>query len=93
MNEFIRTTGDVRRIIAQTMLDVRSGTIDASRAQAVAQLAKELNSSLQAEVNVAKTLLLLKDNGVTVGNVAQLGHLAVEDESTLVTVEGKANRE
>ena len=54
LNEVIRTSGDVRRCLAQTMSDLRAGTIPVATALAIAANAKEITASLQVEVNVAK---------------------------------------
>jgi hypothetical protein len=51
LNEVIRTSGDIRRLIAESMQEVRSGKMDTVKAQAIASLAKELTASMQVEVN------------------------------------------
>jgi len=81
LNEIIRTSGDVRRCLAQTMSDIRSGDISVDKAQAVAALAKEITSSLQVEVNVAKVRIATLDNGKALGELTHLGKMLIEDNS------------
>ena len=81
LNEIIRTSGDVRRCLAQTMSDIRSGDISVDKAQAVAAQAKEITSSLQVEVNVAKVRIATLDNGKALGELTHLGKMLIEDNS------------
>lgn len=82
LNEIIRTSGDVRRCLAQTMSDIRSGDISVDKAQAIAALAKEMTASLQVEVNVAKVRIQTMDNGKALGELTHLGKMIIEDTST-----------
>lgn len=82
VNEVIRTSGDVLRLIAETMQDVRSGRIDTSKATAIAALAKELTSSMQAEVNVAKVNMALRKEGMGMNKISNMGKLLIGDDST-----------
>lgn len=78
-NEIIRTSGDVRRTLAQTMNDIRTGTITVDKANAIASLAKELTASLQVEVNVAKVRIATLDSGKALGELTHLGKMVIED--------------
>jgi len=82
LNEVIRTSGDVRRMIAETMQEIRSGKIDSSRGQTIASLAKELTASMQAEVNVAKLNMQLMKEGMGVNKISNMGKLLIGDDST-----------
>lgn len=82
LNEVIRTSGDVRRLLAQTMSDIRSGDISVDKANAIAALSKELTASLQVEVNVAKVRIQTLDNGKALGELTHLGKMIIEDNST-----------
>jgi ABC-type bacteriocin/lantibiotic exporter with double-glycine peptidase domain len=88
MNEVIRTSGDVRRMIAESMQEIRSGKMDTSRGQVIAALAKELTASLQAEVNVAKINMQLLKEGVSVNKISHMGKLLIGDEAT-PTLDGR----
>lgn len=89
MNEIIRTSGDVRRLIAESMQEVRSGKMDTAKAQAIAALAKELTSSMQAEVNVAKVNMLLRKEGMALNKISHMGKLLIGDDS-VPTLDGRA---
>ena len=82
LNEIIRTSGDVRRLLAQTMSDIRSGDISVDKANAIAALSKELTASLPAEVNVAKVRIQTMDSGKALGELTHLGKMIIEDTST-----------
>ena len=82
MNEIIRTSGDVRRLIAESMQDVRAGRMDTGKAQAIAALAKELTASMQAEVNVAKVNMQLKKEGMATNKISHMGKMLIGDDST-----------
>ena len=80
MKEVIRTAGDVRRTLAQSIVDVRSGDLSVDKGMCVAALAKELTASLQVEVNVAKVRIQLGESGATLGKLTTLGRLIIEDD-------------
>ena len=81
LNEVIRTTGDVRRTLAQTMSEIRTGDIPVQKAMAIAALAKEITASMQTEVKIAKAKIALGDNGKALGNITYLGKMLIQDES------------
>ncbi len=80
MKEVIRTAGDVRRTLAQSIVDVRSGDLSVDKGMCVAALAKELTASLQVEVNVAKVRIQLGESGAALGKLTTLGRLIIEDD-------------
>jgi len=84
LNEVIRTTGDVRRTLAQTMSEIRTGDIPVQKAMAIAALAKEITASMQTEVNIAKAKIALGDNGKALGQITHLGKMLIHDESPAV---------
>jgi len=88
LNEVIRTSGDIRRLIAESMQEVRSGKMDTVKAQAIASLAKELTASMQVEVNVAKVNMQLRKDGMSVQNISHMGRLLIGDDST-PTLDGR----
>lgn len=88
MNEIIRTSGDVRRMIAETMQEVRSGKLDRSSGETIAALAKELTASMQVEVNVAKVNMQLMKEGMSVNKISHMGKLLIGDDST-PTLDGR----
>lgn len=82
LNEVIRTSGDVRRLLAQSMSEIRSGDMPVAQGMAIAALSKELTASLQVEVNVARVRMATLDAGKTMGEVSHLGKLLIGDDST-----------
>lgn len=88
IREVIRTSGDIRRFIAQTMVDIRSGDLSTDKGACIAQLAKEITASMQAEVNVAKVRMGMLSVGKNMGEVTQMGKLVIEDEGTVPTLSG-----
>lgn len=89
INEIIRTSGDIRRVLAQTMIEVRSGELSVEKGLCVAALSKEITANIQAEVNVAKVRVAMLDGGKNLGDVTQLGRLVIEDEGSTPTLDGK----
>ena len=81
LNEVIRTTGDVRRNLAQAMSEIRSGEIPVQKAMALAALAKEITASMQTEVNIAKAKISLGDSGKNLGEITHLGKMLIQDEN------------
>ena len=92
MNEVIRTSGDIRRLIAESMQEVRAGKMDTGKAQAIAALAKELTSSMQAEVNVAKVNMLLRKEGMSTAKISHMGKMLIGDDAT-PTLDGRNHDE
>lgn len=82
LKEVIRTSGDVRRTLAQTIVDVRCGDISVDKGLCVAALAKEITASIQAEVNVAKVQASMLDAGKNIGELSHLGRMVIEDAGT-----------
>lgn len=89
VNEVIRTSGDIRRLIAESMQEVRAGRMDTGKAQAIAALAKELTASMQAEVNVAKVNMQLREQGMSLANISHMGKMLIGDDST-PTLDGRS---
>ena len=90
-NEVLRTSGDIRRTLAQTMVDIRSGTLSVDKGMAIAALSKEITASLQAEVNVAKVRVAMMDAGKDIGNLTHLGKMIIEDAGTVPTLSGASD--
>ena len=67
------TTGDARRMILQTIMDLRSGNMAVDRGLAVAANMKVLNDSLSNEINAAKVVLQVKAAGGDFGQMVPIG--------------------
>lgn len=84
LNEIITTSGDIRRLIAQTMVEVKNGSLSVDRGLAIASLAKEITGSLQAEVNVAKVRVTMLATGRNMGELTNLGKMIISDDAPTV---------
>ena len=51
----IKTTGDLRQFLADSILAVKNGHMDADTARNVTKLAAQINESFYSEVKIAKT--------------------------------------
>jgi hypothetical protein len=65
----IKTTGDLRGLLGQTLVGIRDGTIDKSKADAIAKVASQINQSLSVEVNAAISLRKLGDDHPIAGSM------------------------
>lgn len=88
MNEVLRTSGDIRRFLAQAMAEVRSGELELNKAQTIATLSKEITASLNAEVAVAKVRAGMMSIGKDIGEVTRMGKLVIEDDGSVPTLKG-----
>ncbi len=78
----MRTFGDVRRYIINTIVALRSGEISATDAMACAAHFKVLNDNIQVEINAAKLSLLAEERGHSFGRVVGMGTRLIGNEST-----------
>lgn len=69
----ISTTGDARRMILETIMELRRGDMPASTGMAIAANMKVLNDSIQVEVNAAKLSLATEGRANEFGRVVQMG--------------------
>ena len=60
----INNFGDARRMILQTMIQLRDGEMDISRGMAIAANMKVLNDNIQAEINAAKLSIIANEKGM-----------------------------
>ena len=91
IKEVIRTSGDIRRVLAQTMTDVRTGDMSVDKGLCLAAISKEITASLQVEVNVAKVRLQMAATGSDLGRLTHIGRLIIEDEGGVPTLSGVAH--
>lgn len=73
----IATFGDARRMILDTIADLRDGKMDVNRGMAIAANMKVLNDSVQVEINAAKTAILAKKEGHNFGKVVGMGQKVI----------------
>ena len=89
LNEIMTTSGDIRRLLADTMVQIKNGTLPVERGLAVAALSKEITSSMQAEVNVAKVRVAMLVAGKSMGEITTMGRLVIGDDGP-VALNGSA---
>lgn len=89
IKEIIRTSGDVRRQLAQTMSDIRSGEVSVAQGMCLAALAKEISASLQVEVNIAKVKTVMLREGSNIGRLTEIGAMVIEDAGSVPTLDGR----
>lgn len=65
--------GHARKMILDTMTELRSGQMDVGRGMAIAANMKVLNDSVQVEINAAKMTILAEKEGYKFGKVVGMG--------------------
>lgn len=75
------TFGYVRRMILDTIVELREGKIPVDRGMAIAANFKVLNDNLQVEINAAKMSLLTEGRACQFGEVVRMGHRLLGDAS------------
>lgn len=80
----IATFGDARRMILETIMELRAGTLPATTGMAIAANMKVLNDSVQVEINAAKLSLQTEDRAHNFGRVVGMGQRLIgNDESQI----------
>ena len=78
------TFGDVRRMIVQTIIDLREQRIPVSTGMAIAANMKVLNDNIQVEINAAKLALQTEDKAHSFGRVTRMGQQLIGNDSAVV---------
>jgi len=69
----LMTFGDARRIIIDTIVQLRNGTMPATTGMAIAANMKVLNDNVQTEINAAKLALQTEGRAHSFGRVVGMG--------------------
>lgn len=69
----LATFGDQRRMILDTIVELRNGTMDVGRGMAIAANMKVLNESVQTEINAAKMAINARQAGHDFGRIVGMG--------------------
>ena len=80
----IMTFGDVRRMILQTIVELRTGDIEVNRAMAIAANRKVLNDNVQAEINAAKLAIATEGKAHNFGRVVGMGQKLIGNDQNQV---------
>lgn len=89
----ICTFGDVRRMILDTIIELKEDRMDVSRGMAIAANMKVLNDSIQVEINAAKMSLAAINAGKDFGDVIRLGKRSVIDGVKLISDDRKGDNQ
>ena len=76
------TFGDVRRMIIDTIVQLREGNMDSTRGMAIAANMKVLNDNVQVEINAAKLALQTEGRAHTFGRVVGMGKRLIGNDSS-----------
>ncbi len=77
----IRSFGDARRLIIQTIMQIRDGGLDVQQGMAIAANMKVLNDNIQCEINAAKLCMLAEERGHNFGKVVRMGQRQIGSNS------------
>lgn len=69
----LATFGDQRRMILETIMALRDGTMDVNRGMVIAAHMKVLNESVQVEINAAKMSINARQAGHDFGQIVNMG--------------------
>jgi hypothetical protein len=73
----VSTQGDLRRIVANSLLALARKEISATDVEAMAKGLDSISNSLNAEIKVARTSIELREKGGQLGQVVHLGQLVI----------------
>jgi hypothetical protein len=77
----VKTFGDARQLILQTIMQIRDGGLDVQQGMAIAANMKVLNDNIQCEINAAKLCMLAEERGKDFGKVMGMGRKMIGNES------------
>jgi hypothetical protein len=80
----LATFGDVRRMILDTIVDMRRGDMDATRGMAIAANFKVLNDNITAEINAAKLCAMTEGSAHEFGKVVHMGRRLIGNDASQV---------
>lgn len=80
----LMTFGDVRRMILQTIVELRNGNIEVNRAMAIAANMKVLNDNVQAEINAAKLAIATEGKAHNFGRVVGMGQKLIGNDQSQI---------
>ena len=77
----LATFGDARRMILDTIVELRRGDMDINRGMAIAANMKVLNDSVQVEINAAKMALATKNEAHNFGRIVGMAQRLIGNDS------------
>ena len=82
----LRTFGDVRTIILDTIFQLREGTMTAATGMAIAANMKVLNDNVQVEINAAKMSIATESKAYKFGEVVAMGTRLIGGSTTQIDI-------
>lgn len=82
MADEVKTFGDTRRMIINTIEELRRGEMSAATGMAIAANMKVLNDSVQVEINAAKLSLLTEGRAHSFGKLVGMGQRVIGGDVT-----------
>ena len=78
----LATFGDQRRMILDTIMELRSGVMDVGRGMSIAANMKVLNDSVQVEINAVKMSIIARQAGHDFGEIVNMGRKLLGNDSS-----------
>lgn len=78
----LMTFGDARRIIIDTIVQLRNGSMNASTGMAIAANMKVLNDNVQTEINAAKMALATEGKAHNFGRMVGMGQRLIGNDGS-----------
>lgn len=75
--EEVRTFGDARQLILQTIMQVRDGGLSVQQGAVIAANMKTLNDNIQCEINAAKLAYATQGTANEFGKVMRMGRTII----------------
>jgi len=76
----LNTFGDVRRLILDTIWQLREGSMSPNVGMAIAANMKTLNDNINAEISAAKLSIMTEDRANNFGKLVSMGTRAINDK-------------
>ncbi len=76
----LTTFGDVRRMVIETIMELRAGTMNPTQGMAIAANMKVLNDNVQVEINAAKLALATEAKAHNFGRVVGMGRRLIGND-------------
>jgi hypothetical protein len=78
----LTTFGDVRRMVIDTIMELRAGKMTPTQGMAIAANMKVLNDNVQVEINAAKLALATEGKAYNFGRVVGMGQRLIGNDSS-----------
>jgi len=79
----VKSFGDVRTLILQTIMQIRDGGLTTAEGMAMASNFKELNNNIQCEINAAKLALQTENSIHSFGKLRSMGATLIGSTSNI----------